>query len=481
MNGFPMMALDLFNATILVYFVVLNTIYLVLTLVAARTVRRGIDRVSELELDEIFASPITPGVSIVVPAYNEEVHIVDCVRSILELRYPDLELIVVDDGSTDSTFARLDEEWDLEQVRYVLAKDVPQLGKVLSVYRSRRDRLIVVRKTNTGRRSDPINVGINAARKQLIGITDADSVLDEASLLHMVKPFMDDPERLVAVGGTIRVVNGTPVQGGRVGDPRVPHSWLARVQVLEYLRSFLVGRVGWADLDGLLIVSGAFGLFRRDILVRLDGLDLHSLAEDAELITRLHRRLRDTNTDYRIAFCPEPVCWTEVPESAGQLRRQRRRWSHGLAGLLSKHREMIFNPRYGRIGMVVLPYFLFFELLGALIEMIGFVVIALGLYFGVVDVYFMLLFIAVAWVYGILVSVAALAIEESSYHRYTHWRDLMMTLAATIVETTVFRPMHAWWRVEGLVLAMRGKAGEWDELERTGFEPSHLNLESPLA
>ncbi len=470
MSEFAIAGFEVFNATVLVYFLVLNTIYLALTVIAARAVSHRMRRTTDTELDEIFANPMTPGVSVVVPAYNEELGIVDCVRSILALRYPKLEVVVVDDGSTDETFALLRQEWDLEEVHQVLPHDVPHIGAVRSVHRSRTGaQIVVVRKDNTGRRSDPVNVGINAARNPLVAVTDADSVLDADSMLHMVKPYLEDPARTVAVGGTIRVVNGTAVAAGELGTPRQPKSWLARVQVLEYLRSFLVGRVGWAEVDGLLIVSGAFGLFRRDVLVRVDGLDLDSLAEDAELITRIHRRMRDTATDYRIAFSPEPVCWTEVPGTVGQLRRQRRRWSHGLADLLSKHREMIGNRRYGRIGVVVLPYYLLFELLGAVLEMTGFLVVAAGLYFGLIDVGFMLLFLAVAWLYGVMVSVAALAIEEFSYHRYSRWRDLGAALLASVFEVTLFRPMHAFWRLEGLVLAVRGTAGEWDALERAGF------------
>ncbi len=463
--------IQVFDAIVIVYFFTLNSILLGLMLIAAKVVSRTVRDMTPTEEDEIFASPLSPGVSMIVPAFNEEIHIVQSVRSMLDLRYPDLEIIVVDDGSTDETFARLKTAFDLGPVDRHLANDVAHIGEVHSVHRSLRgEPLLVIRKANAGRRSDPINVGINAARKQLIGITDADSVMDEAALLHMVRPFLDDPVRMVAVGGTIRVVNGTRVEAGRVQEPTHPQSWIARVQVLEYLRSFLLGRVAWSRLKGLLIVSGAFGVFRRDVVVKAGGLDLESLAEDAELVTRLHRDLRDADIDYRIEFVAQPVCWTETPDTAGQLRMQRRRWSRGLAEMMWSHRRMIGNPKYGRIGMVVLPYYLMFELLGAVVELTGFFAVGLSYAFGILDVQTMLLFAAAAWAYSLLVSAAAITIEEFSYHRYENWRDLGISVMASVVETVVFRPIHAFWRLEGLVAALRQADGGWESLERTGFD-----------
>ncbi len=460
-----------FDAVVIVYFLVLNSIFLVLMVIAARSLSSTMQPMTQTEKDEIFASPLTPGVSMIVPAFNEAVHIVQSVRGMLELRYPDLEVIVVDDGSTDETFPRLDAAFDLVEVDYTMSDEVEHIGEVLSVHRAANgEPLLVIRKTNAGRRSDPINVGLNAARKELVGLTDADSILDEEALLHMVAPFLDDPRRVVAVGGTVRVVNGTSVDGGRVRSPRMPDAWLARIQIVEYLRSFLMGRVAWSRLQCLLIVSGAFGLFRRETVVAVGGLDLHSLGEDAELVTTLHQTLRDQDIDYRVVFTPEPVCWTEAPATTAQLRMQRRRWSRGLAELLWKHRRMIGNPRYGRIGLVVLPYYLVFELLGAAIELTGFAVMTIGLLLGLVDVGTLLLFTAAAWAYGLLVSVVAMAIEEFSFHRYERWRDLVAIVLASMVEIVIFRPLHAFWRLEGLVSALRRTEGSWDPLDRAGFE-----------
>ena len=460
-----------FDYFVLGYFLVLNTLYLFLTALAAVAVARTWRSTGIEGTDDIFANPLTPAVSVVVPAFNEESSVVDSARSILGLRYPELEVIVVDDGSTDATFERLRVAFDLVKAQRVVPGRVPSLGRVLGVYRSRANTsLVVVRKENTGRRSDPLNVGIDVARCPLVCMVDADSVLDEDALLRVVKPFVEDPVRVVAVGGVVRAANGSRIEGGRVVAPRMPDSWVARIQVLEYLRSFLFGRTAWAKLGGLLIISGAFGIFRRDLLVSVGGLDLDTVGEDAELVTRLHRTLRRAGEEYRIAFVAEPVCWSEVPSTLRMLGRQRRRWGRGLAEVLWKHRRMVGNPRFGFIGSVVLPYYVVFELLGAIVELFGVLAVTLGLVLGLVNLPFALLFVAVAFGYAIFLSVAALALEEFSFHRYPGWHDLVVALGAAVLENVGYRQLHAWWRLRGLAAAVVGKPAEWQSLTRHGFQ-----------
>jgi cellulose synthase/poly-beta-1,6-N-acetylglucosamine synthase-like glycosyltransferase len=230
---------------------------------------------------------------------------------------------------------------------------------------------------------------------------------------------------------------------------------------VEYLRSFLLGRTGWSKLDALLVISGAFGVFRRDLVVEIGGLDGDSLGEDAELVTRLHRRLRERHQDDRIVFMSEPICWTEVPSTLAVLARQRRRWSQGLAEVLWEHRRMVGDPRYGRIGLVVLPYFLVFELLGPVVEVAGVLAVLVGLPLGFVDPSFAWLFLAVSVGYGLLLSMAAVAIEACSYRRYARWRDLGALVAASVLENVGFRQLHAWWRLQGLWRAVRGTSQAW--------------------
>jgi cellulose synthase/poly-beta-1,6-N-acetylglucosamine synthase-like glycosyltransferase len=468
-------ALHAFDVFVIFYFVALNSGYLLLIGLAGFDVGRTVRRVDFAGYDSIFANPLTPGVSVLVPAFNEGPTIVETVRGLLALRFPEFEVIVIDDGSTDNTFARMQEEFDLVPIERVIPEDVPTIAPVTSVHAPRGGQpLLVIRKDNVGRRSDPMNVGINAASFPLVCMIDADSLLDESALLRVVKPFVDDPVHTVGSGGVIRAANGSEVASGRIIEPRMPKGWVARIQVVEYLRSFLLGRTAWGRMSGLLILSGAFAMFRRDALVEVGGLDLHCLGEDAELVARLHHALRKQKRGYRFVFVSEPVCWTEVPDTLKVLGRQRRRWSRGLAEVLWKHRSMMGNPKYGFIGMVVLPYYLVFELLGAVVELTGIFAVALGLIVGVVDVHFALIFALAALGYGILLSFAALTVEEFSFHRYAAWKDLGAGLCASILENVGFRQLHAYWRVRGLFNAITSTSKEWEDMPRSGFDEADV-------
>ncbi len=463
-------ALHGFDAFVLGYFLLLNTIYLVLILIASVELIRYFRRRPYAGFDDVFANPLTPAVSLILPAHNEEPLIVESVEAMLSLRYPRFEVIVVDDGSTDATFDRLEQAFGLVALPLVVPPLVPVEGRVHGTWVPRDGRaLVVVRKDSAGSKGDAANAGINAAQHPLVCVTDADAVLDEEALLRVAKPFVDDPERVVATGGTVRAANGSIMHRGRIVDSRMPSSWLARIQIVEYLRSFLLGRVGWSRLQGLLIISGAFGLFRRDVLIELGGFRPGSIGEDADLVARMHRLLREQRRPYRIMFVSEPVCWTEVPESVAVLGRQRRRWSRGLADVLWVHRRMIGNPRYGRIGLVIMPYYLVFELLGPIVELVGITTAVLGLVFGLLDPTFAALFFAAAFGYGILLSIGALLVEELSYHRYDRWRDLGVAIAAAVAENVGYRQLHSWWRIQGLWQALRGRHIEWGVMTRSGF------------
>lgn len=460
--------LKTFDTFVLGYFVALNTLYFGLIVIASVELIRFFRRQRFAGYEDVFTSPLTPPVSLVLPAHNEEPLIVESVEAMLDLRYPDCEVVVVDDGSTDGTFERLVIAYDLIKVPSAVPDDVPVIGAVLGTWVPRDGRsLVVIRKESSGSKGDAANAGINAARSPLVAITDADAMLDGESLLRVVKPFVDDPERTIASGGTVRAANGSILHRGRVIEARMPRSWLARIQVVEYLRSFLLGRTGWSRLNSLLIISGAFGMFRRDVLVELGGFRHGAIGEDADLVARMHILMRERRQAYRIEFVSEPVCWTEVPETLAVLGRQRRRWSRGLADVLWTHRRMIGNPRYG--GIVVMPYYLVFELLGPAIELAGLTTALLGLAFGLLDPSFAALFFAVAFGYGILLSIMSLLVEELSYHRYERWRDLGAAVAAALVENIGFRQLHSWWRLQGLWQAIRRRELDWGVMTRTGF------------
>jgi cellulose synthase/poly-beta-1,6-N-acetylglucosamine synthase-like glycosyltransferase len=458
-----------FNAFVIVYFLLLNSFYLALVLIAARTTRRSTRMPIETALEDLFANPLTPGVSVLVPAYNEQKSIVDSVHAVLALRYPLMEVVIAEDGSTDDTFAALQEAFDLVPSNRVPAGTVKTVGAINSVHMSRDGRIVVVRKDNARRRGDALNVALEYARHPLVCMIDADSVLERDALLHVVRPFVDDPERVAASGGAIRPINGCPTDRGVILDAKAPKGWIPRIQVVEYLRSFLLGRTGWADANALLIISGAFGLFRRDLVVEVGGLDALSLAEDAELVVTLQEHLRRGRRPHRVVFVPEPVCWTEVPETLAVLGRQRRRWSHGLAQLLWKHRRMIGNPRFGPIGLLALPFFLLFELLGPVVELVGLAAVGLAAVLGALDTTTALVMFGLALGLGTLLSTAAVAVEEFSYARYTRGREVGVLLLAGLLENVGYRQLHAWFRLRGLVAALMRRTPVWTAMPRTGF------------
>jgi cellulose synthase/poly-beta-1,6-N-acetylglucosamine synthase-like glycosyltransferase len=429
----------------------------------------------------MHANPLSPAVSVLVPAYNEEVGITDAVQAMLALRYPDFEVVVIDDGSTDGTFERLRGAFDLAEIPRSVPDDIATRGRVLSVHTPAGGRtpLVVVRKENSGR-SDALNVGINAARNALVCMVDADSLLDPDALLTVAKPFADDPVRVVASGGVVRAANGARVIGGRVVEPRMPREWLARIQVVEYLRAFMLGRAGWSRLRALVLISGAFGLFRRDLLVGAGGLDADCIGEDFEIVLRMHRRLRDEGRDYRVVFVAEPVSWTEVPTTRGVLASQRRRWHRGLWEVLWKHRAMIGNPRYGRIGLLALPFYVLFELIAPLLELAGLLFLPLGLATGALDASEAWRFVLLAYGFGLLVSLAALAIEEFSFHRYVRWRDLVIVVAAAVAENLGYRQLTAWWRLQGWWAAVRGRKQVWGVMTRQGFGSATEAMANPM-
>lgn len=474
--------LNSFEWFVIGYFLIINSIYLVLTVLAAVDFTRHLRRIPFAGHNDVFANPLTPGVSIVVPAHNEEAGIVDSVRAMLSLRFPLFEIIVVDDGSTDETFLRLHEAFDLVEVPRRLTGNLPTHGEIQSVHVPRNgEPVVVVRKVNAKSRADASNAGTNVAQYPLICMIDADSILEPESLLRVVKPFVDDPQHVVATGGVVRPANGCTIERGEVTQVRMPRRWLERIQVIEYLRSFLMGRTGWSSMQALLIISGAFGLFRRDLVLEVGGMDPNSMGEDAELVAKIHRHLRNQKIrDYRIVFVSEPVCWTETPTSLKVLARQRKRWSRGLAELVWKHKRMIFNPRYGRIGMVVMPYYLLFELLGPIVELVGFLTVttvialwAVGEVFNMhnwlINTDYAVLFALVSVGYGFLLSVAAMTVEEFSFHRMRSWRDLAVAFFASFLENVGYRQLHCWWRFKGLVWWVTRGDNAWGVMPRQGF------------
>jgi cellulose synthase/poly-beta-1,6-N-acetylglucosamine synthase-like glycosyltransferase len=465
-------AIGWMNGVVLVYFVVLNSAYLMSSLAAFRALRRYTRRLRALDLDDLLGSPGVPPITLLAPAYNEEANCVEAIRSLLMLRYADFEVIVVNDGSKDATVERLREAFDLVPANRLTSGALPTAA-VQAVYQSRSYRnLWVIDKLNGGK-ADALNAGLNFTRTPLFCAIDADSLLEYDALSRIVRPFLED-KTTIAAGGIIRIANGCTVQDGNVVSIELPTKLLARLQVLEYLRAFLAGRMGWQAAHATMIISGAFGAFRRDVVLAAGGYATDTVGEDMELVVRLHRYCRERKLEYQIAFVPDPVAWTECPVRLRVLRRQRDRWQRGLIETLMRHRTMLLNPRYGRIGLVAYPFFFFLEMLGPPIELAGYLSFVASLLVGRISSLYVMAFFLVAIVLGSVLSIAAVALEELSFHRYPKTRDLAHLIWLGIAENFGYRQLTAWWRLGGTVSALRRKRG-WGKQERRGFTAAPLD------
>lgn len=455
------------NYIVLFYFIALHVVYLGTSLFAFRALRRYALRLKSLDLSDLISSAWAPPITLIAPAYDEEATCVESVRSLLTLEYPEYDILVVNDGSDDATLQRLTEAFNLHAAHRVPTAEL-ESAAVRGVYRSRRHpNLWVIDKENGGK-ADALNAGLNHCQTPLFCAMDADSLLEPEALIRIVRPFLEDA-RTVAAGGVLRIANGCTVRQGRVVDIRLPTNLLARLQVLEYLRAFLSGRMGWDALDATLVISGAFGIFKREVVVGAGGYATDTVGEDMELVVRMHRHCRENAIPYRIHFVPDPVAWTECPESLAVLSRQRDRWQRGLFQSLTRHWKMLLNPRYGRAGLVAYPYFFFLEMLGPVIEFLGYFSFTVTVLAGRAHWPFVLAFFCVAIVLGIALSLAAVALEELSFRRYPRISDLIGLFNLAVLENFGYRQLSAWWRLKGTFSALRGKEG-WGHMARKGFE-----------
>jgi len=455
------------GAVIVTYYLLINSGYLLIHVLALFELR---DTVRESEWRppfRAFDSPFYPGVAMVVPAYNESASIVESVRSMLLLNYPDQEIVVVNDGSTDATLDRLREAFDLRPVDAPVPYDVPS-EPIRGVYRSAtHEDLLVVDKENGGK-SDALNAGVWLTDQELFCAVDSDTVLDRNALLEVVKPFLEEPDRAVASGGTIRVANNCVVEDGEVQEVNLPKTGLPGIQVMEYLRAFYSGRLGLTRLKGLILISGAFGVFRTDRVREIGGYRHDTITEDFDVVVRLHEYLSDNDIDYTVEFVPEPVAWTEVPDNLRTLGRQRRRWYRGMIETIVASRGLFFRRAYGRVGTVILPFFTAAEALGPLIEGFGYVLLPIGWYLGILNIEFFLVFLLLTVGVGIFLSWFGVFSEVWSYNRYESPRDVARLLWYGVLENFGYRQWKTIVAWHGLIEYLRGEKS-WGVMERQGF------------
>lgn len=449
----------------LIYMLATTIVYLLLNGIAFNTLTNYME-IKRDDNEELKLTGSEPPISILIPAYNEAQTIVGSIRSLLQLYYAEYELVIINDGSTDNTLDVLIDEFELIPFPQAYNEQLPAKS-VRQVYLSRgRNNLRVVDKENGGK-ADALNVGLNISRYPLFCCVDADSILERNTLYRAVQPFIDDPE-VIACGGTVRIANGCTVRNGHLVKKGIPNNLLALFQLIEYLRGFLYGRIGWARLDALLIISGAFGVMRKDRVIEAGGYNPITVGEDMELIVRLHRRLSAMNIPYRIAFIPDPICWTEAPESLRVFASQRVRWHRGLSESLWLNRKLIFARNSGLSGWLAFPFFVLFEWFSPFIESAGYLFTLYLAVTGKLNLEVAAIFLAFAVLLSVLLSTVALLLDEITFKGIERLKYLPVLFLYSFLECFGYRQLNAWCRIKGAYKWLTGSKADWGRMVRTG-------------
>lgn len=463
-------ATDLLTYGIFTYAVVLLISYLGIGFFSIGETRDYMHENDFTDYRLLASSPHAPTVSVLAPAYNEGATIIENVRSLLSLYYSNIEILIINDGSKDDSLEKLIQGYDLEKIDFHVDYKIPT-QKVRGIYKSRNPvykKLVVIDKENGGK-ADALNVGINVSTQDYVVCIDVDCILEQDSILKMMKPFLEESdEKIIASGGVVRIANSCEIQDGRLVKVRLPKNYWARLQSLEYIRAFILGRMAWARLNGLLLISGAFGAFDKQIAINAGGYNHNTVGEDMELVVRMRRYMEERNEPYRVTYIPDPLCWTEAPVNTKILGRQRNRWTRGTIETMKFHKKMFFNPKYGLLGMLSYPYWFFFEMLAPLIEFFGMIVFIILTIFGLInwDMFFALLVFIIS--FGYLYSAFAAYMEVTTYNMYRRRTDMMRLLFTALTEPFIFHPFVVWSAIKGYIDIIRKKKS-WGEMTRQGF------------
>ena len=469
----------IFGQIIFIVTLIIFGSYLMLGIFSALALRKYLRKNSYVNYNSLVLSPLSPKISIIAPAFNESKTIIDNVRTLLSLYYNNFEVILVNDGSTDDTFEKIREAYDLVRVNYYFDYRIP-CERIKGVYKSQNPsytRLTVIDKNNGGK-ADSLNAGINICKSSLFVSIDADSIIESDSILKLVKPFLEEKEnKVIGTGGVIRIVNSCEVERGHIREIHIPKRILPRFQVLEYTRAFLLGRMAWSHLDGLMLISGAMGIFDRETVINAGGYSIKTVGEDMELVLRMRRHMTEQGRKYEVTYIPDPLCWTEVPSDLKSMRRQRTRWTRGLVESLWTHRKMFMNPKYNRLGLLGYPYWFFFEWLSPLLALAGFIFTIFLIITNSLNWPFYLLLFLFVYTFAIALSTWSVLFEEITFHKYKKKRDVFRLLATSMLEP-FFYPVHTYFAIRGNLEALRRKKG-WGKAERSGFEEKKKKIRKP--
>lgn len=467
-------AIHAFNYFILVFAISVMVSYLFLAVISAFALKAYHKKNRFVNYNALLALPDAPSVSLIAPAYNEGKTIIENVKSLLSINYNNFDVIVVNDGSKDDSIPILIDAFELEITNEIFSPQI-ETKEVKAIYRSKNpsySKLVVVDKFNGGK-ADALNTGINISTKPYVVCIDVDCIMDKDVLLKLAKPFLEKSEkRIIATGGVVRIANSCIIKSGKLIKVNAPDNWVARIQVLEYLRAFLLGRMAWSKLDGLLLISGAFGMFDREIVIESGGYNTKTVGEDMELVVRMRRYMIDNNREYAVQYIPDPLCWTEAPESYEILRKQRSRWTRGTMETLWLHKKMMLNPKYKTIGLLSYPYWLMYEYLAPLIECFGLLVTILFICLGVLNWHFFGLLILMVYIFSVMFSMLAIYTEEATFRRYTTLSDLRKLVFIAHLEAIIFHPFTVYAAIRGNWEKIKGNKG-WGEMTRKGFDKTN--------
>ncbi len=465
--------LDLINSFYLVYAFLLFLIYFLTAVLSVSGLKSYINKNKYVDYKSMLSFQKLPSVSIIAPAYNEEETIVENIKCLLAVQYQNFEIIVVNDGSKDNSLSKIIEYFDLVKVEKAYESNLV-CAPIRGIYTSTNpaySHLMIIDKENGGK-ADALNAGINVSQKDLFLALDVDCIIEPDALLKMVKPFLDDSEHVViASGGVIRIANSCEVANGRIVKVSYARNFWAKFQVLEYFRAFTMGRMAWSKLNGLLIISGAFGLFDRRRVVKVGGYDKTTVGEDLELVVRLRRYMHEVEKQkYRVAFIPDPLCWTEVPESYEILSRQRNRWTRGGIDTILKHKKMLFNTNYGLIGMVSFPYWVFFEWLAPVLQFVGIIYFVIITFLGLLNLHTFIVLLLFVFSFSVMYSLFAVFYEAYTYNKYHGLNYIVQVLFFIILEMLIYQPLNMYFSLTGNYdfFFKKNRKG-WGVMTRTGF------------
>lgn len=462
----------LLETGIFIYALLIMFSYLLIMLVSALAVRDYMHKSRFMDFDQIARSPLSPSIALIAPAYNEGLNIVENIRSLMAVQYPYYQVIIVNDGSKDDSMEKAINAFDLVKVPCFVDEKI-KTKPIRGIYKSKNKRykkLLLVDKENGGK-ADALNVGLNIAEASLVACIDVDCILEQDALLKMVQPFIDaDPKKkVIATGGVVRIANSCTIEDGKLVHVEVPKNYWARVQVLEYIRAFLLGRMGWSKMNGLLLISGAFGLFDRQIAIAAGGYNHATVGEDMELVVRMRRFMMERKLPYRVTYIPDPLCWTEAPASFNILKRQRSRWARGTYEVLWEHKKMFLNPKYSVVGLWSYPYWFFFEWLAPFIEFVGLLYFLFLLAFGLLNYKFFLLLLACVYGFAVCYSLMALVFEEYTYHQYKERKQFYKLLWVVVTEPFFYHPLTVYFAIKGNWDKLKG-VKSWGEMNRQGLK-----------